>query len=619
MRFLSIRVENFLSFQEAKLDFTKHEGLIFVKGENRDSCAANGNGSGKSALIVEALLWGLFGKTARGVSGNDVIRRCSNREATIEIKWSQNNATYMVRRMQTDTHGALCFFTADKDLTTTDKRRTQAEIQRVLGFDFPIALYALVLGQKSLSFADATDAEKKRLFETILHFDVLQAAERHIKGKAGTLRTKHAELTSRKDFLDGQLQLKRTQVEEQQLKQADWNAQRKRDLQTIKDSLQLLQELKRMGSLKLHLLAATEEVAKDLQRKHNQYLLWGKELESVREQTEHVTTTTQMVEEMLERTLISGRAATTCPRCGQILPRDLLAKEKQRAKEDKESARGYMKEIKEGHARGIKLSNRQLQLEVVLKTYDPDEYTELNHSQVQITQLKQETEELQSLDREEASCKATYEQTSKLQSPHSEAIQLLEAESAILRGERGAKIIDLAGIQEELEYVEFWVVGFGKKGLQSYLLDSVTPFLTVKANEYAQVLCGGDCQISFQTTAMTKGGAEREDFNISCNYRNGAETYAGQSGGEQDRVNMAIALALQDLVLTRLGTAMNFRVFDESITHTDAEGGSRVMQLLSTLVKEHSTIFFVSHNPEFESYFDKQLKVVKENGISRLE
>ena len=49
-----------------------------MQGDNQDDPSTSSNGAGKSSLM-EALCWVLWGKTARGIAGDDVIRTGAKR------------------------------------------------------------------------------------------------------------------------------------------------------------------------------------------------------------------------------------------------------------------------------------------------------------------------------------------------------------------------------------------------------------------------------------------------------------------------------------------------------------------------------------------------------------
>ena len=67
MKINSIKIENFLSVKEATLSFEDFQNLIHVVGVNNDTKPKGSNGDGKRP-IIEALVFGLFGKTLRKTS-----------------------------------------------------------------------------------------------------------------------------------------------------------------------------------------------------------------------------------------------------------------------------------------------------------------------------------------------------------------------------------------------------------------------------------------------------------------------------------------------------------------------------------------------------------------------
>ena len=76
MRIDHLEVQNFLSYEHASLDLKP--GLYFVAAENCVSGCSNSNGAGKSALVIDAPVWVLYGKTYRemlfGKTGDEWIK-----------------------------------------------------------------------------------------------------------------------------------------------------------------------------------------------------------------------------------------------------------------------------------------------------------------------------------------------------------------------------------------------------------------------------------------------------------------------------------------------------------------------------------------------------------------
>ena len=126
--------------------------------------------------------------------------------------------------------------------------------------------------------------------------------------------------------------------------------------------------------------------------------------------------------------------------------------------------------------------------------------------------------------------------------------------------------------------------------------------------------------IEAQFTTQTKkaDGTLSDKLDIDVLY-NGEETdYNSLSSGEKRRVDIAISLALQDMVMTRFGDDINLLAYDELFESLDAVGSENVIELLRQKLKDVSTIIVISHNEDLKPLFDKTIMVTKEQGISTL-
>src|SRR5262245_21238692 len=99
MRLNSLSVQNFMSFEEADVSLAD-QGLVLSKGSNQDYEIADSNGAGKSALFVDAPLWILFGKTARGERSSSVVKAGSLTGCSGSLVWQEGGICYRVGRYQ---------------------------------------------------------------------------------------------------------------------------------------------------------------------------------------------------------------------------------------------------------------------------------------------------------------------------------------------------------------------------------------------------------------------------------------------------------------------------------------------------------------------------------------
>jgi DNA repair exonuclease SbcCD ATPase subunit len=177
---------------------------------------------------------------------------------------------------------------------------------------------------------------------------------------------------------------------------------------------------------------------------------------------------------------------------------------------------------------------------------------------------------------------------------------------------------DLKLKNKDLQEYDAWVRAYGNQGIKSYLLDAITPYLNERANYYLQKLTSNSIEVIFSTQTKLKSGETRDKFSIEVSNKYGGGKFKANSGGERKRVDIAVNMALQDLVATRSSKRLNIVVFDEVFDAMDNIGIEHTVELLQENINGKSTIFVTTHNSELKSYFDNSITFQKENGFTSL-
>ena len=91
------------------------------------------------------------------------------------------------------------------------------------------------------------------------------------------------------------------------------------------------------------------------------------------------------------------------------------------------------------------------------------------------------------------------------------------------------------------------------------------------------------------------------------------------SGGEKQKVDIIIQLAIRDLLSTQLGVKSSLICFDEVFDNLDAHGCQKIIDLISK-IKDIESVFIVSHHAaELQISYDNHIEVEKsEAGISKI-
>ena len=140
MKLERLTIKNFLGIGWADLEFNR-PGITLIEGMNHDSPTSISNGSGKSSLF-EALYWVLYGKTKRGLNGEDVINNRAKKNCVVELFFKIGDRQYWVgRRRKCETYGTgLWMSTWDAkgkptDLTKGTVKDTQALLEEIIKLD----------------------------------------------------------------------------------------------------------------------------------------------------------------------------------------------------------------------------------------------------------------------------------------------------------------------------------------------------------------------------------------------------------------------------------------------------------------------------------------------------
>jgi DNA repair exonuclease SbcCD ATPase subunit len=314
----------------------------------------------------------------------------------------------------------------------------------------------------------------------------------------------------------------------------------------------------------------------------------------------------------LQSDIAKLRAITdVCPTCGQHLP-NVHKPDTKKQEQDLLDARVALTDI----TNKISCCNAQHQEYIAqINAAFNDEITALNST---LTSTKQElamkklahsNEIITSLD----AAKATLNKLLYDRETWDSRIKNLQAEIAVLETDI-AKLTGLIAItstaKEELDQRTSIVKKMDsliKRDFRGYLLSNIINYIDNCAKDY--------CNIVFGTKELTLGLNGNALDITYCN-----KPFDGLSGGEKQRVDLIIQLAIRDLLTTYLGLSANILVLDEVTDFLDKKSCQAVMRLLETELKTVESVFIISHHSdELEIPADSEIKVIKnELGISEL-
>lgn len=150
MKFLNLKVENFMVIAEASVDLDSR-GLVLIQGINAADSSAASNGAGKSTLM-NALMWCLYGETATGYKGDDVLNSTTPKNCRVSVTIEDEGKQYAVirHRAHKEFKNRLIVRSEDGDLTKGKDTLTQELVERLIGSSKEVFMASIYASQEAM-------------------------------------------------------------------------------------------------------------------------------------------------------------------------------------------------------------------------------------------------------------------------------------------------------------------------------------------------------------------------------------------------------------------------------------------------------------------------------------
>lgn len=176
----------------------------------------------------------------------------------------------------------------------------------------------------------------------------------------------------------------------------------------------------------------------------------------------------------------------------------------------------------------------------------------------------------------------------------------------------------IAKDDDELKYLNFWLVGFSPTGIRSFITDDVIELLNRKVQEHLNELSSGTLSVVYEPQSEDKKGVSSNKISTTI-FLNGKQTVPETiSGGETQRAILATNLALTEVAEARSGVQLNVRFLDEPFEGLDSVAQQLAFRLFNKLAKNKDGFFIISHDENFQNMCSNVIYILKEDEISRM-
>lgn len=550
-----IVITNFKSYTgTTEFKFPDKAGLYFFGGENSVNKTGS-NGAGKSTFL-DAIVWCLYGRTARGLKANDVLSwgpkppQCS-----VSLTLTVGSDCFVVKRTQ-----------HPNSLTIGEKLVDQEELEKHIRLNFTAFMYSILKSQFGESFFSLNPAAKLTLFSDILNLDLWLMKSTEAKNEAGniedqivslkaTVKIRQAQKESMEETATQFREFSKGFAADKALKIANLKIR----IQKAKDDYKDVDVTEAIRFTEAKINKLDERIDVGL-RKINSLIA---EKSGFQGQLKEIGGT---------------KAGEICPTCQQEVHETHARAQLMKYGIYNQNIEICDEEI-EQHKKGIvKTKTAMGQLNEQLDSY----YKEESKKESLKAQIKRLRDDLQ--------------KEQDIVNPWKDAISgrqvKIDSLSKVIAIEKAAVL----RMQAQFEAVNYWAKGFKK--LRLYIIEQTFRVLELEVNNSLAQLGLPDWEITFDIERENKSGGTTKGFLVFVKGPKNKTPvrWESWSGGETQRLQLAGDLGLSNLIMTTLGLTNSIEFFDEPSTHLSQEGMLDLAGLLQDrALTEDKAIWIVDH------------------------
>lgn len=613
--FKKLEINNFMSFKSAIIDFDD-SGYILINGRNKNpSDSAISNGSGKST-IWEALSWILTGSTIRG--SKNIVNNHINDTASCTLYMSVDKDDYKIIR--TKDPSSLKLEINGEDKSGKGIRDTEKILSEYLP-DVTNELIGsvIILGQGlPQRFTNNTPSGRKDILEKLSKSDYM------IDDLKRKITYRKSELEKLKRAAEDELLRKTTEQSGIENILTDKITELQNLLQNNIDDTEIafyLDEYLKNDNISKEYESKINNLLSDYNVIHD-YLSTlrderAKKIEiNETQRDEEIIPLNNEKQKLMDKLNILNYQIKNiesikefCPTCGQKLEGvekpdvEPLIREREELNNTKNSIQ-YNIDI-------LNDKFKKLQDDIVNEYASKisSENSKLNNLQVDIDATKKSKYDYSEKSNE---ARIKYEKLKLLKDTRESSIHKLKSDITDL--ENTLKEIDdkILYYNNERDRYDEHINVISKmntiitRDFRGYILHNIIDFIDEKVKKYSMEVFNHD-KISF----------ELDGNNISIKYLD--KEYEDLSGGEKQKIDVIVQLALRDMLCDYLNFSCNIIVFDELFDNLDSLGCQNILTLLANNLSDIDATYIITHHTDISIPYDKLIIVEKgTDGISRI-
>ena len=580
MKIKNILLNDFKSFQGShSFDFSGgRPGLHFLTGKNISEPELGANGAGKSTLW-DALFWCFFGRTCRGVRGENVKAWDIPGGCSVSVYLDVNDVGHCVTRTWHPTK--MNTLTIESGAGSPEQVE-QDKVEDLIRLDGASFLHSVLIGQYAQMFFDLQPATKLALFSEILDLDYWLNMSQEAGHGVRLAEDDACYMSSKMALLEGKLGEAEENLDSYKTQSVEFENDKKDRVEEARAALAVLKQKKQTIDMDIRTIDISVGGVKDavshaLTAQNRE----EKTLRGLEEKVSLLRTASQVKKSEIDNIDIEldkfQSVDEICPYCKQPVSAEHLLKEiaslEDRGTVLEDEQQDILQKLEAEEAKVKTLKNKlshYIDKGRIAEREERGLLDELNEEKRTLTEI------VTRLDTQ----KQTLSQIRTAKNPFKERIRAVRDRVKDLDGQLDELIDKIDLKNNELGALKYWTKGF--KEIRLFLIEEALNTLEIEVNNNLIQLGLKDWQISFDVERETKSGGVSKGFQVFINSPNSPDRvpWEAWSGGESQRLLLAGTMGLSNLILNRKGVTCNLEVWDEPSQHLSESGIEDLMDLL---------------------------------------
>ncbi len=598
IEFLQLELQNFKSVGESiVVDYKQLNGFNYIYGTNNDNIGSK-NGSGKSSIFSDGIVFALFGKTLKNTNNQYIPNRnCDKKlESYAKLTFLADKILY---RSECRCVGC-CQMTLYKyndelkqweDITQSSVVKTRQYIQEhILGCSFDIFKSAIIISASDcINFYDGMGKNAKRNYiESIFNLSCFGIMYADVKSDINDIKKELSYINN--EIIKSTQSLKN--INEKFL---SFDKNFKNDLQNLKNTIKIKYENIQKLTIKRNELESTANNEKNNNLELDNLITKEKELNLTKNKLENDINKLQCKIDSINKIIdeITFIKQELCENCKLIVDKRYDYNKQLKSIETLQNLINTNKESLVLLQTNINdNNNQQTEIKKIIKNNET-----LNNNLYKISIALQSL--IDDAKRDATKYKNMQEQTIN---PYDELLTNTQHSLQDLK-------FKLKNFSINIEHLEILKEIYSENGVKKIIIKDIVKLLNSLIQKYLNEI-GAEYLVYFD-----------ESFEFKFITLNGECEYSSFSAGERKRIQIATMFAFRDLILNgKLNS--NILVLDEILD--DAIDSTAIKNIISILkrksIETNQNMFIISHRTETteDNIFDHIIEVIKENGISTL-